>query len=83
MNYIQIEGGSDKGQERELAGTCDVCKATELKEVYDAVLPCINPFASKVGWCWCCKECFQQGRGELGITMGQRYKNVCLVSGKT
>jgi len=75
MNYIQIEGGSSKGQERELSGTCSVCKATELKEVYDAVLPCINPFASQVGWCWCCKECFQQGRGELGIGAGQRYKS--------
>lgn len=76
MKYIQAEGGSCKGLKVELSGNCDVCKATKLEEVYDAVLPCINPFASQVGWCWCCKECFQHGRGQLGIGAGQRYKNV-------
>jgi len=76
MKYKLEEGGSCKGLKVELAGTCDVCNATKLKELYDAVLPCINPFASKVGWCWCCKECFQQGRGQLGIGAGQRYKHV-------
>lgn len=70
MKYKQTEGGTNKGKEYELSGSCNACDKENCDPYYDSR-------ALGGRWGWYCQECWKRlSPGRLGIGLGQKYEKV-------